>query len=226
MLELRRLDSRSHADYIRQVRTRTLEALQVTPAPAMIEPLPHAFYVAAYAPQHEEPIGLGEAYLYRKAFASYADSPMAGVPGLAEACPIEHLCYMRTIYVDPAYRGVRPAYLYLYLVMSHLFRVLGADYALMATMAEIPALAGLYAKTGGKQVGKLSFPNTDATATLYLFNLKELLVHPRLVRALASIHFEDVGGKDPHRAERLARVYRQPRAVQAEATVRAAVASI
>jgi hypothetical protein len=186
-MHLQLIDCETDFSYIKEVRSRTLEAIGLSPETPSANPLHYAVYLGLYIDGRSRPAGLAEAYFLDQAFPNYDGCPYRP-DCLSKLCEFNSMAHIRTIYVDPEYRRTRPFYLYLYLAMCRIFSELGARYAAMATSPDDPVLLRLYAKTGGKMLGHTSVPLIkDCQLALYAFELKALLRHPRLPRILSRL---------------------------------------
>ena len=83
------LDAKIDADYIRQVRCEIVQGLGLPESPGLVDPLPHAVYLAMYPMTGIEPIGMAEAYFLDQVFPRLEEYGPARALDFAALAPFE-----------------------------------------------------------------------------------------------------------------------------------------
>ncbi len=169
------------ADYIRHVRTQTLQAIGIEATSEMIQPVEFATYLVAYSDDQSR-MGLGESGMLSDVYRGYRDTPYASLCDLSRYCPIEQMASMRTIYVEPAFRGASLTFMGLALASAKLFHARGARFATASTSGSSDYLKGLYIKAGGELAGEAKIDG--AGVALFVFDLERMLTQ-RIAQRLA-----------------------------------------
>lgn len=180
-MKIRTTSVDTDADYIRQVRTRTLQAIGVEVTNAMIQPVEFATYLVAYSDDQSR-MGLGESGMLSDVYRGYSDTPYASLCDLSRFCPIEQMASMRTIYVEPAFRGASLTFMGLALASAKLFHDRGARFAIASTSGSSDYLKRLYMRAGGEVAGEAKIDGADVA--LFVFDLERALAQ-RIAQRLA-----------------------------------------
>lgn len=170
------------SDYIRHARSETLKAGKMKPDPTLLEPLPLAIYLAAHAPGRSEPVALAEAVFLDDVYRGYEEFPYGGGFDLRRLCPFEHLAGVRTVYVEPGFRGHRALYLRLTLGLAKIFARLGASWAVATTNDRDAMLCQLYRRTGGVKLGSFEHEGAADPVALFAFSVTRLAGHRLVAR--------------------------------------------
>lgn len=185
-MEIREASCKQDADYIRCVRTATLNSLGVTPHPNLVEPVPVAKYLVAY--DNAQPVGLAESALLGDIYENYEDSPNHAVCNLNAYCPLDEMATIRTVYAEPRLRGTSSLFLSLTLASAKLFHDLGARFATATTSISADGLRRLYLKYGGEIAGEGTIGGVETT--LFVFELEYLLRHRAFKRVSRCFTFD------------------------------------
>ena len=176
-LRLRVRPAAEIADYVRHVRVETLKAIDMEPAPDLIQPLADAVYLVVQAEGHDQPVGLVEAAFLHRVYKGVEELPYRKLFDFSALCPFEELAGVRTVYVEPAFRSYHALYLKLIIAQSKIFAGLGASFAVATTDARNDWLCGLYEKTGGKRLGTFTYEPYPEPVALFVFSIRELARH-------------------------------------------------
>ncbi len=181
----------AEAAFIRYARHETLSGLGEAICPELLEPTSFAFYLIAY--EGGSPIALAEIAMLDAVYGSFENSPYPASLCLEQYGPIEAFAGIRTIFIEPAFRG-RSSSLYIQLILNgaHLVQARGARFGTATTASSNRSLGRLYQKTG-TSLGSFKNPTTDSETTLFLFDIADFITH----RAFRRFERDAVSSPDP-----------------------------
>lgn len=177
-LRLRVRPAEEIAEYIRQVRIETLEAIRMEVAPAHIDPLPCGVYLVAEPEDGGRPVGLIESAFLHQVYPNIDALPYRKVFDIDGLCSFEEVAGVRTVYVRPDCRGRQTLYLKLIVAQSRIFHSLGASIATATTDSRNDFLCRLYDRTGGTRLGSFVHPSAPDPIVLFRFSIPDLARHP------------------------------------------------
>ena len=179
-------------DYFRHARIETLKSIHEDFDPQLVNVPPIAFSFLAYDDHSDWPVGLAEITFHEQVYSSHEEGPYPRSCDLGRFCEFSQMAGIRTIFVEPEYRG-KAASIYLQLVMAgaKVVSALGAKYGTATTHWNNRYLRGLYAKTGGTEMGPFRMDGvSSADLALFVFSIDGLLQHRLMKRATAQTVFD------------------------------------
>ncbi len=167
------------------------------PPTRLLEPLGYATYVFAFREEARAPVGLFEAYFHERVSPSFANSPYGNAAQLSALGTPSTLLHVRSMYIQPAFRGVDRLFARLTMGIAALCERLNVKHFTAGTSATAERLLGIYAGRRAETLGPvptlagyvpqvlLSFTVSDFQADpLYPAVRERLAFDPQLLEAM------------------------------------------
>ncbi len=174
--------------YLGRARRETLRALGLPTDLAEGEPAPFAPYIVAEEATGRQ-IGMTELPFLDQVFESRDQVPYRAL--LPSSARFDELASIRTIWVEPGDRVVRPVFTALYTAACHVARGLGARLLLFKVIASRPSLVRLYERTGARYLGETAENAIPGVRILlYALDPEEVARNPRHRRFATSMEID------------------------------------
>lgn len=152
-LRIRLSGPQGHEADIIAFRQGIMRAIHMDPQGPAAQPLPYGAYLFCSVEGEQQPVAMGELYVYTQRFADFSRVPYCEAYDLSQLGPLEQFIHLRSFFVAP---GLRRASLVYALMSCALMRVsldLGTTLMTAGTHSENAYNIRLFERTGLKQLG-------------------------------------------------------------------------